>query len=84
MSSEAVGVVGAFAILMIIFYIFMILFWCVFFFGGTALWIWMLVDCVKREFKKSDDKLLWVLVIALVGVLGAVIYYFVIKRPNKH
>ncbi|MCP3685666.1 MAG: hypothetical protein GY861_23705 [bacterium] len=83
MSSEAAAAAGVVAILFILFYIFIILLWCVFFFGGIALWIWMLIDCIQRDFKKSDDKILWVLVIALVQVLGAVIYYFVIKKPNK-
>lgn len=42
-------------------------------------WIWMLIDCIKREF---DNKALWIIIIVLIGVLGAIIYYFAIKRPN--
>jgi len=43
-------------------------------------WIWMLIDCAKRQF---NDKLVWILIILLVGTLGAIIYYFVIKRKNR-
>ncbi|MDD5552022.1 MAG: PLDc N-terminal domain-containing protein [Candidatus Pacebacteria bacterium] len=48
-------------------------------------WILMLVDVVKRDFKKEDDKTMWVLIIALTGFVGALIYYFMIKRkvPKK-
>jgi len=51
--------------------------------GSLALWIWMLVDCIKRKFKKEDEKIIWLLVIILVQVIGAIIYYFVIKRKDK-
>ena len=51
--------------------------------GSFAFWIWMLVDCIKRKFKKDDEKIIWLLVIILVQVIGAIIYYFVIKRKDK-
>ena len=46
----------------------------------TAFWIWMLVDCIKREFK---DKTMWVILIVILGWIGAIAYYFVVKRKNK-
>ncbi|HTZ41752.1 MAG TPA: PLDc N-terminal domain-containing protein [Candidatus Omnitrophota bacterium] len=46
-------------------------------------WIIMLVDAIKRNYKKSDEKIIWVLVIILTGIIGALIYYFVVKRENK-
>lgn len=46
---------------------------------ATAFWIWMIVDCAKRNFKNENDKILWILVIVLAGIIGAIIYYFVIK-----
>lgn len=46
-------------------------------------WILMLIDCVNRKFKKSDEKIIWIIVIALVGIIGAIIYYFVVKRKAK-
>ncbi|MEK6800315.1 MAG: PLD nuclease N-terminal domain-containing protein [Nanoarchaeota archaeon] len=45
-------------------------------------WIWMLVDCAKRDFKKENEKIVWILVIALVHWLGAAVYYFVVKNSN--
>ncbi|HWB70606.1 MAG TPA: PLD nuclease N-terminal domain-containing protein, partial [Egibacteraceae bacterium] len=53
--------------------------------GGTALWIWMLVDCVQvpdDRYYRSGSKLMWVLIIALGQVVGALIYLGV-GRPSK-
>ena len=68
-----------------LFWIFMILMWLVIMvigIGGFILWIWMLVDAAKRNFPKSDDKVLWILVIVLAGIIGAIIYYFMVKRKD--
>ena len=43
-------------------------------------WILMLIDCAKRNFKKDNDKIIWVLIIIFTGIIGAIIYYFVIKK----
>ncbi|MFH1290837.1 MAG: PLDc N-terminal domain-containing protein [Nanoarchaeota archaeon] len=50
---------------------------------SMVLWIWMIVDCAKRKFKNDNDKILWILVIVLAGIIGAIIYYFVVKHKNK-
>ena len=41
------------------------------------LFIWALGDCVDRQFPGDNDKLIWILIIALAGVLGAIIYLVV-------
>ena len=51
--------------------------------GSFVFWIWMLVDCARRDYKKSDEKLIWVLIIVFAQIIGAIIYYFVIKRKDK-
>mgnify|MGYP005838302553 CR=1 FL=1 len=50
---------------------------------GIALWIWMIIDVAQREFEKENDKMLWVLVVVLAGWIGALIYYFTIKRKDQ-
>ncbi len=57
---------------------------CIFGLASFAIWIFMLLDCLKREFKKSDERLVWILVVLLTGIIGAILYYFLIKRPDKH
>ncbi|MGC9309072.1 MAG: PLDc N-terminal domain-containing protein [Candidatus Nanoarchaeia archaeon] len=51
---------------------------------GTLFWIFMIVDVAKRKFKQENDKVIWILVVILAGLIGAIIYYFMIKRPDKH
>ncbi len=43
-------------------------------------WILMIVDCVKRKFKDDTEKVVWLLVIIFAGIVGALIYYFIIKK----
>lgn len=65
-------------------FILILYFFCiVFIFAGIVFWILMLVDVAKRNFTKKDDKIIWVLIVALLGVIGALIYYFVVKRKAK-
>jgi hypothetical protein len=47
-----------------------------------AFWIWMLVDCIQREFppKEQNAKIVWILVIIFAHWLGALIYFFVVKK----
>ncbi len=49
----------------------------------VVFWIWMLVDCLTREFDKESDKIVWAIVIIFVQLLGAIIYYFVVKRKDS-
>lgn len=57
-----------------------------FFLGPLALlsmvfWIWMLVHAVQNKGLDQTEKIVWVLVIALLHLLGALIYFFV-GRPK--
>ncbi|HLC52402.1 MAG TPA: PLD nuclease N-terminal domain-containing protein [Candidatus Nanoarchaeia archaeon] len=65
------------------FFVGMAIFWFLFMvigIAGTIFWILMLIDCIRYE---RNDKLVWVLVILLTNLLGALIYYFVVKRSRK-
>ena len=47
-------------------------------------WLWMLIDCLKRDFKKDYEKIAWILVMIFLHLLGAIIYYFVVKISEKN
>lgn len=54
-----------------------------------VLWFWMLIDCLKRPDDKfavggNNAKLICILVIIFTGLIGALIYYFLIKRMDSH
>ncbi len=42
-----------------------------------AFWIWMLVDAIRRDI---DYKPVWILVIGVLGIIGAIAYYFAVKK----
>jgi len=48
----------------------------------TGFWIYALVDCVKNEPETGNERLVWILVIALAGWIGALVYWFV-RRPQR-
>jgi hypothetical protein len=50
---------------------------------ATAFWIWMLIDSIKNENITGNEKIAWVLVIALTHFLGAVIYFFAGRKRQK-
>ena len=53
-----------------------------FFILALAFWIWVLVDCISNEPAEGNDRLIWVIVIALAGAIGAVIY-LIARRPVR-
>lgn len=44
-------------------------------------WFWMLIDCLQR--KKFEDKLVWVIVLIVLNILGAILYYFLVKSKKR-
>lgn len=69
------------------FVLFFIILWIFFFIIGilgTILWIFMLIDAIKRNYKNENDRLVWILIIILANVIGAIVYYFVIKSKDKN
>lgn len=44
-------------------------------------WIWMILDCISQE-TDPTNKIAWLLVILLVGIIGAPLYFFVRKLPR--
>lgn len=61
--------------------------------GGVSIagWIVVLVDVVQRapeDFPNArsgrddpNERMIWLLIVLLVGVIGAVVYYFVVMKP---
>lgn len=48
-----------------------------------AFWIWMLIHAIQNKGLSDGEKTAWVLVIALLHFLGALIYFFV-GRPKAN
>lgn len=50
---------------------------------ATIFWIWMLVDCFTNKYMNSDNKLLWVILIFFTHLIGAAVYFFAVRRPQR-
>lgn len=48
---------------------------------SVVFWIWMIVDCAQRKMK-DNDKVVWILILIFLGSIGAIIYYFAVKRKK--
>ena len=48
-----------------------------------AFWIWMLISAIQNKGLTDGEKIAWVLVIALLHWLGALIYFFVGHPKRK-
>lgn len=52
-------------------------------FLGTIFWVWMLVHCILNKKVRDVEKLIWILVLIFTHLLGAILYYFLVKRRKK-
>jgi hypothetical protein len=50
--------------------------------ASFAFWIWMIIDCATNEPPTGNDKLVWIVIIVFTQIVGALIYYFVRRRPR--
>ncbi len=48
----------------------------------TVLWIWVLIDCIKNESTEGNERIVWVVVIAVTHWIGALIY-LIARRPQR-
>jgi len=67
-------------------FFFMGLMFCVLLPIGLALfafWIWMLISAIQNQGLTEGEKIAWVLVVALLHWLGALIYFFVGHPKRK-
>lgn len=52
--------------------------------GLTIFWIIMLIDAIRRDFKNDNEKLVWIILLVVIGQIAAIIYYFAVKRNPKY
>ena len=48
-----------------------------FFLFPAILWIWALIDLIKSDFRESNLKLIWALIIIFIPLLGSILYLFI-------
>jgi hypothetical protein len=50
--------------------------------GYAILWLWALVDLLRSEFKDSNMKLIWAVVLIFANPIGPFVY-FILSREQK-
>lgn len=50
---------------------------------SMVFWVWMLVDAAQNKGLSQDDRVVWIIVIALLHFLGALIY-LIFGRPKRN
>jgi len=51
--------------------------------GGMVFWVIQLIDVARREFSDPNAKIVWLLVVILGSVIGALVYHFVGKPQGR-
>ena len=49
---------------------------------GFILWVWALIDCLLHETDEGNNRLIWMLVVILTNIIGALIY-LILRRPMR-
>ena len=47
---------------------------------ALVFWILMIIDCAKRKDLSDNERIVWILVLVFLGIIGAAVYYFVVKK----
>jgi hypothetical protein len=47
-----------------------------------AFWIWMLIDAAQNRGLDQNERIVWVIVVALLHFIGALVYFFA-GRPKR-
>jgi hypothetical protein len=56
--------------------------------GLLIFWLWMLIDCLKRDDDNfaiggKNAKIIWILVMIFTHFIGALLYFFLVKENKK-
>ncbi|KKQ73174.1 MAG: hypothetical protein US94_C0036G0006 [Berkelbacteria bacterium GW2011_GWB1_38_5] len=59
-----------------------VIFWVIFAFGGLALFLWALIDVIRRQFPNQNDKILWIVLIILISWIGPILYLIIGRKKG--
>lgn len=60
----------------------MMIFWVIFGIGGFILFLWALIDVIRRQFPNQNDKILWIVLIILISWLGPILYLTIGRKKG--
>ena len=59
------------------------IFWLIVFVLGFILFIWALIDVIRRTFSNPNEKIIWILVIVLIWWLGPILYLLIGRKKGS-
>ena len=59
-----------------------VIFWVIFGGVGFILWLWALIDCIRRQFANPNDKILWLVLIILIAWIGPILYLIIGRKKG--
>jgi hypothetical protein len=51
---------------------------------AIAIWVYMIVDCARRQFKNNTEKILWIAAMVISPLIAIIAYVLVIRYNNPH
>jgi len=48
-----------------------------------AFWIWTIVDGIRNPLLNDSKRILWVIIIVLLGILGSILYLLLAPRSGR-
>ena len=60
----------------------MLIFWIIFCGLGFVLFLWALIDVIRRNFANPNDKILWIVMILVIGILGPILYLIIGRKKG--
>jgi uncharacterized membrane protein len=50
--------------------------------AGFILFLWALIDVIRRQFTNPNDKVLWIVLIIFIGVIGPLLYLIIGRKKG--
>ncbi len=48
---------------------------------GFVFWIWLILDCIQRDFREPMMKVVWIVLMIALPLIGSLLYFFLEKYP---
>ena len=49
---------------------------------GFVLFLWALIDVIRRQFTNPNDKILWIVLIIFIGWIGPILYLIIGRKKG--
>ena len=50
--------------------------------GFLVLWIWSLIHCIQNHYLSDNNRLIGIILIAILGIIGSLVYLFLPRESE--